>query len=458
MNRIWAVARNLVREVLRMRSLIVFLGFTTVLYTLGFAWWLHRSTGQADEKVQTFLSYSLSMATILLSFVVIFVSISTITRDIKRKEIFTITTKPISRAHFLMGKLLGMAMLIFLLLFITGGIIYGTTLALAHVEPTTEAERRRLSDLVLIARTSVKPPLLDVKKQAKEETEKLVKERIRKENITDPVQIDVMRRTALKEITDELTRKLVSAIPPGQQKVWHFTGIEPIDRENGFIFIRYKQNVSANPIDEKTVGLWRYGPEDPSRFGGETRVFRKTIRTVHEFAIPVTEVSSTGDLYVLYENLIENAPVTVLFPPETGIEALFVVDTFEGNFLRTLSLIYLRLLFLSILGLAMGCWLSFPVAVLLVLIVFILGVASSFIAEVLKYEGGQIQKILIYPIMSLIPKFSAYDPIPQIERGKLVPWKLLGQCGLYMILIKGSILALFGYLMFKFRELARVIV
>ena len=84
-----------------MRALIVFLGFATLLYTLGFAWWLHRSTGQADEKVQTFLSYSLSMATILLSFVVIFVSIGTITRDIKRKEIFTIATKPISRGHFL---------------------------------------------------------------------------------------------------------------------------------------------------------------------------------------------------------------------------------------------------------------------------------------------------------------------------------------------------------------------
>ncbi|MCH9023622.1 MAG: hypothetical protein IID32_12805, partial [Planctomycetes bacterium] len=177
-----------------------------------------------------------------------------------------------------------------------------------------------------------------------------------------------------------------------------------------------------------------------------------------EFAIPASEVSSNGDLYVLYGNLIENAPVTVLFPPETGIEVLFVVDTFEGNFFRTLSLIYLRLLFLSILGLAMGCWLSFPVAVLLVLIVFILGMASGFIADVLKYEGSQLQKYLILQVMSLIPKFTVYDPIPQIERGKLVSWELLGQCGLYMIFIKGSILALFGYLMFKFRELARVVV
>ena len=216
--------------------------------------------------------------------------------------------------------------------------------------------------------------------------------------------------------------------------------------------------MSTNPADEHTVGLWRYGPEDPTLSGGEERVFRKFIRTAHEFAIPVREVSSNGDLFVLYANLIENAPVTVLFPPETGIEALFVVDAFEGNYLRALSLIYCRLLFLTILSLAMGCWLGFPVAVLLVLIVFILGVASGFIADVLKYEGGQIQNYLIAQVMSLIPKFSAYDPIPQIERGKLVPWKMLGQCSLYMILFKGSILALFGYLMFKFRELARVVV
>ncbi|MCH9021620.1 MAG: ABC transporter permease, partial [Planctomycetes bacterium] len=244
MNRIWAVARNLFREVLRMRALIVFLGFVTALYTLGFAWWLHRSTGLADEKVQTFLSYSLSLATILLSFVVIFVSIATITGDIKRKEIFTIATKPISRADFLLGKLLGMALLNFLLLAITGGIIYGVTLILAHDKDNTQDERRRIRELVLIARKSVKPPLPDVRKQAKEETEKFIKEYIRKENITDPVQIDARRRGVLKEKIEDLTRKLVSAIPPGGHKVWHFTGIEPTDRENGYIFIRYKQEVS----------------------------------------------------------------------------------------------------------------------------------------------------------------------------------------------------------------------
>jgi len=87
-----------------------------------------------------------------------------------------------------------------------------------------------------------------------------------------------------------------------------------------------------------------------------------------------------------------------------------------------------------------------------------MGVCSNFILDAMKSEAGELHDFLIQEFMKFIPKFSAYDPVPQIETGKVVPWDLIGRCGLYMILIKGGILSFFGYMIFKFRELARVIV
>jgi hypothetical protein len=457
MGRIWAVARNVMLEVVRLKGLMFFLILLTLAYTLGFAVWLDQSSGQADEKVQTFLSYSLSAMMAVLSFLTIFVSIATITRDIKRKEIFTITTKPIGRSQYLAGKLLGMAVLNLVLLVLSGSLIYGVTRGLAHYSSETESEKARLRELVLVARKSVKPPLPDVGGEVVKRVEQLAQQEIRDKAMTDPVQINAMRQKLYRDIFKLLITEK-TAVAPGSHKVFHFENIVPVDRENGIVFIRYKQDVSVNPESLKTYGQWLIGPEDPLRVGGRGLETYDEIRTFHEFAVPVSDLSAYGDLYVAYRNPVENAPTSVIFPPDTGIEALYVVGGFEGNFLRALLAIYLRLLFLSVLGLAMGAWVSYPVAVLIALIVFLMGVCSNFILDAMKYEGGEVQGYMIQKIMQFVPNFSAYDPVPQIERGQVVPWEFIGQCGLYMILIKGGIIAFFGTLIFKFRELARVIV
>lgn len=457
MGRIWAVARNVIQEVLRLKGLMSFLLLLTLVYTMGFAFWLYQSKGPADEKVQTFISYSLGTMMAVLSFLTIFISIATITRDLKRKEIFTITTKSISRGQYLLGKFLGLACLNLILLVISSGSIYGVTKGLAHYSAHTEVEKDRLQELVLIARQSVKPFVPDFSDEAEKQVEPLVQNQIREKNMTDPIQIAAMRQTFYKNYLQVLKSRH-SAVTPGAHKVFHFANMDPVNREEGYIFIRYKQDVSTNPDNLKIFSQWLVGPRDPILAGGRGLQTSDEIRTFHEFPVPVTEVSENGDLYVAFHNPVENSPASVLFPPGTGIEALYVVDTFEGNFLRAVLAIYLRLIFLCILGLAMGAWMSYPVAVLIVLIVFLMGICSNFILDAMTWEAGGIQDKMIQQFMTLVPNFSAYDPIGQIEKGKIVPWEMLGQCGLHMILIKGGLLGLFGYMIFRFRELARVIV
>ena len=458
MGKVWAIARNLIMEVLRMRPLMILLTLMIGVSTLGFGYWLHASTGPIDEKVQTFISYSLTLAMTILSFLTIFISIATITRDIKRKEVFTVTTKPISRGQFLLGKLCGMIVLNLVFLGLFGALIYGIARNMSRFEDASEGQIRRLNELVLIARKSVKPPFPDFRDQAYAEADEMVAEEVRTRGIIDARGVEVMRTAAIQNRLEALTRERIASVAPGGQKVWHFSGIDPIDQEEGRVYVRYKLDVSYTPTDLHVYGDWLYGPQDPSIAGGTRRPSRDPVRTVREFSVQPTDISPEGDLFVGFRNPVENSPATIIFPPETGIEVLYVVDSFEGNFFRGLLLILLRLIFLSVLGLAIGAWLGFPVALLCVLIVFILAVASGFVGDAIQWEAGPVQKIIYEGVTAFIPRFAEYDPVPHLERGKLVSWPLLGQCTLYMMMFRAGILAAFGYVIFRFRELARVIV
>jgi len=469
-------------EVLRMRILMSFIILITAAYTFIFAWWLRQSRGPVDEKVQTFLSYSLSFTLGFLALLTIFIAIATITRDIQRKEIFTITTKCITRGRYLMGKLLGLAVLNLFFLGITVAIIYClATIYLPRSEELKPAEHERLEGIVLTARRGVKPQIKDVRAEVKEWVDAKVESELRDRREVyrnNPDEVEKMRRVLTEEKTKELIQKQ-TAVSPGSHIVWHFRDIQPRDRENGLVFIRFKQDVDINPRDDHMENEWMFGPEDPLLRGGMGKGrTRDIIRTVHEFGIPARVVSPQGDLYVYYRNPTVNR-VTAIFPLDTGIEVTYTVGGFTGNFLRTIVLMYVRLLFLAVLGLAAGTWLSFPTAVLMILVIYVLGLCSNFIYDAIHWETGEVLQSTIRIIMVFIPNFSAWDPVPLIEKGRLVSldlgpnllraldyWtageKIPADILQKLILLKDMVLcglaALIGYLIFRSRELARVIV
>ena len=465
MRQIWAIAKNLILEILKIKALTIFIVLLTLGYTVGFAWWLHTSDGLADEKIKTFLSYSLSLTSAVLALLTIFVSIATITRDIKRREIFTIATKPISRGQFLLGKFLGMALFNLVLLALNGLLIYTTARTLQITEtaiPTSQnkAAALRLNELVFVARTAVPAPSPNVSQQVKKRVDELVAQKQAEDPRyrTDATLVGQLRRELIPTLTQQFTLR-ENSVPPGYSKVWHFTGLEPIDPLDGYVFIRYKQEPSRNPPDLTIWNQWRTGPQHPGIAGGRDIPLRKdVVRTFHEFGVPVTDVSPEGEFYLAYRNPPVNAPVTAIFPSQDGPEVLYVAGSFEDNFLRTLAAIYLRLLFLGIVGLAAGAWLSFPVGVLLVMVIYTMGLATGFISDAVRWETSGPHADFIRLVMALFPNFSAYDPVPQIEKGRIGPWQMLVNASLSMLLLKGGIAAAIGYLIFKFRELARVIV
>ncbi|MBN1436696.1 MAG: ABC transporter permease [Sedimentisphaerales bacterium] len=486
---IWAVAKNLIRETLRMRFLMAFVILFISVCTAGFAFWIWRqgiptvegisgsslAAAYAGDRstvpyqdMQTFLGYSIRLTTWFFSLLTIFLSIATIARDIKRREIFTITTKPIGRGQFLLGKFMGIALLNLLFLGVTFVSIYVTSRVLEQALLPADAEsrqyeRRRIEDLVLVARRGVQPPLPDFTDQATEMADRLVQERLNQGELTGPGEIERFRNSKFQESVQQLQMRS-RAVGPQETMTFRFPGIEPVNRENGYVYIRFKQDVSLNPPDLVLWNEWWCASADPLAAGVASYHVapqRQAIRTVHEFGVPVSIVSANNELFVMYRNNAINSAqgeVVVIFPPDGGIEALYVAGTYEGNMFRGMVLIYFRLIFLSILGIAAGAWLSMPVAVLLVSVIYVVGLASGFILEAVGFQGSVGYMTVMHIFLTFFPKLAAYDPVRALETGRIVELGLIGTSFVFLLLLQGGFVALVGYLIFRFRELARVIV
>jgi ABC-type transport system involved in multi-copper enzyme maturation permease subunit len=126
--RIWAVASNVFREVVRDRILFV-IGFYAVLMLA--AWRiLPEISGPVQDKI--LLDFGTAGASLLGVVVAIFVGTNLINKEIEKRTVFVIVTKPVSSLEFILGKHLGLSgVLAILVAGMTA--IYLSILSLAHI-------------------------------------------------------------------------------------------------------------------------------------------------------------------------------------------------------------------------------------------------------------------------------------------------------------------------------------
>jgi len=103
--RIWAIAANSFREVIRDR-ILYFIGFFALL--MAFAWRLLPEIAVGtDEKI--FLDLGLAAIGLLGVIVAVFVGTGLINKEIDKRTILVLIPKPLSRAEFILGKHLGLS-------------------------------------------------------------------------------------------------------------------------------------------------------------------------------------------------------------------------------------------------------------------------------------------------------------------------------------------------------------
>jgi len=124
------VALNTLKEIIRDRILIgvvilsmlfIVSSIVTVNFTVG--QWMRITT---DVGLA-----SISMFGIILS---VFIGISLINREVERKTVYSIISKPVSRTEFLLGKYFGLLMVLFLTTLLMLGVLFGVLLYIGGEE------------------------------------------------------------------------------------------------------------------------------------------------------------------------------------------------------------------------------------------------------------------------------------------------------------------------------------
>lgn len=457
MGRIWAVAVNTIRQALRMKIAVIFIVLLLVLLpVMGFT---ATGDGTLKGRLQTFVSYGLSLTTLLLGLLTIVVSAFTVSSDIEQRQIYTVVTKPIRRFQFLLGKLLGVTVFNVALVTVFAGIVYALVVSLPGFYDASESTLREIDNEFYTARAGLAAPAPDVRDEVLALYNRLERSGQLREAYPTLSRDQILRELTLRKQLEQ------RAAGVGEGLVWEFQNVKPLD-PNQSIFIRFKYDVAVEPPNGLIYGRWqigdmrqvRYGMDFQSPIWPEDRA--DPVRTFREIEVPARVIADDGYLAVGYLNVPLNS-TTVIFPLEDGLEILYKADTFTANYIRGVLLIVFRLIFLACLGLLASSFLSFPVAILFCLVIFFTGTVSGFVLESFDQLSANLWQIYSYTIgalVRLLPQFDTYNPTSFLVPGRLIAWSFLGRVLLSMVCIKAFLLVVLALIIFSFRELAKIVV
>lgn len=458
MRSIWAVAQNTLAQALRMKIAVVTILLLLILLPL--MGQIMDGDGTLLGKLQTFTSYSLALISFLLCILTIAIAAFTLSNDLKRKHIFMIITKPIRRAELIAGKLLGIVMLNVLLLSIFGVIVYALTMLIWNYSDVPAEQRVRAQAEFFTSRVGVKTVLDEkaINKRANERFKELSEQGQIPEGMT--------YASAMSELLGQEVM-MAQKVDPGQIREYTFEDVRVSDRQdpNTMIFIRYKLQAVTSPADGSVVGRWRIGDLRQFKAGGKVTTpvypFERSdaIRTVHEFTMPADAVTEDGFLQLAFFNDPSYNQTTII--PE-DIEVLYRTGGFTQNYIRAVLLIFVRLVFLAVLGVSLSTWLSFPVAILVCLAVFFAGLTNGFILDAidgLASVMGVVYMLTVKPLLWLLPQFDGvYNPGSYIVEGRTLRWTFLAVTAGVTLLVKALLMLLLGMFVFSKREVAKAVV
>lgn len=416
--------------------------------------------------IQSFLSYSLTATGLLLGILTIFMARS-LSDELTFRQMFLIVTKPIPRWQIIAGKWVGMTTLNAAFLGFSGLVIYLMVQYIQWSHPPIDpiVDAQELQNEVLVARHGTTTNLPNFSKLAKREFEQN-REQGRYAQVPDLDQSAELARLARKY---EARWRVVG---PYDKREFTFERILCDRSKDKRIQLRYKAEVSAYASDEIFRAVWEFG--NPSK---STPVYTIPIRHVigryHTIAVPADAVAEDNTLTVrfLNQNPFQGEKQThnvIEFRKSDELEILFVVGSFEGNFLRLLTLAMCKLAFLAAVALMMTTIFSFPVASLASFTVYVLAGAGAFLTESLDWTTNTSESMFssfheflmrsiwigYQGIQWVLPNFSYYNPVETFVNGRNVSlvWVLQGITEL--AIIKCTIVLGLAMLFFHRREVA----
>lgn len=486
-NGIVAVARTVVEEAVGTRApillvMLIVVGLPALPLVLD-------SSERLEYRVQFFLTWSLSGGAFLLSLITILLATSSVCGDIESQRIHMTLVKPVERWQYLLGKWLGIVLLDLVLVGVLGIGVYAGAEALRRSPGADAADRRAVDEQVFTARSVARP----VHPRGKE-FDATVNKAIEQLEKDDPTAFRLDPAAARKRILAQhvLEWHTVSADVVAS---YVFENLDVKRQPGGLMQLRLKpfaDNVSMDRADVR-FAVWLNDRPYPVRNGKHEEYTLKSL-TFHTLDIPVAAVDDSGTLRVTIanRNLVppgETRATSISFSPGKGLELLYRVGGFTDNFLRGLAVIWAKLGLLAAAALAAASWLSFPIAVLASLMVYLSAVARAFLADAIDIYTGldlagatltsmvrlrltllleRLAKLELWDawktimsyaadiFLALVPSFAAHDGITEVATGRVLPvMDMLASCGELAVLYPLGLLLL-GWLLLERRDLVHV--
>lgn len=461
MTTVWAISRNTVTQAFRMK-VFAFVGFF-VLVVFPLLLFSLKSYGSPKAELQIVLTYSIELATLLLSLLTIFLSTWTLCREIQDRQIFSLDTKPVHRWQILLGKWLGLIIVNATLLLGMALPTYGLVMFLeSRMQPDEQAEVR---EELLVGRRGVSPTLPDLSGDIRKEFQRRKTAGGLSENLTLEQTYEEIKHAVFQRHQSVLYRFV---------KTWEFRDLpKPSDFSKGqFLTVRYRF-FTINPVIKKQKdGEWQIGHSIDKRRMMDPFRIKGTSTVIQEFRIPTDVLPVEGKLLISYKN-VDSSEEVVIFPVADGIELLYPTQTFNQNFFNSCLLVLQRVGFLAAVGLACGTFLTFPMAITVAFTGWILCLLSNYMLEIASHSllinikderlgigpawYDEIFRQYLQILFSIFPDFSYYNPVPNLADGREVGLAYVGACFLFLLILRGGAIALLGTWIFHTRELAKLV-
>lgn len=479
---IGGVARTVVDEALRMRAaLVLVVLLILVIPTLPLV--LDHSE-RLEYRVQFFLSWALGGTGLILSLMTIFLACGSVCGDIESNRIHLVLAKPLARWEYLVGKWVGLSLFNLLLVGIAGAGTYTFVRVLARTFATDEADRLAIDHQVLTARALVGPrhdrPL---------DYEAGIEAAIARLEQDDPDGFARNAPAARRRIRMEFDYAW-HTVTPDMVSTFVFEGLDPA-RDEPVVQLQLKPRAHNVEVDLADVrfALWLNDRPWPLRDGEHVEQTLPSLAR-HVLDVPTEHIDEHGVLRVTFanRNLVpagETQPTAITFKPGDGLAVLYRTGGFDGNFLRCLGIVWIKLLLVAAAGVAAAAFLGFPTAILATLVIYFgalggtflrdsLGiynvVGDSFLAEVGERLQAAMQllfELRLYEACRMLfgfvtdvtlrclPAFGDYDAVSLLTTGMRIETGAVLSCLLVIGIAYPSLLGVGGWLVFDRRDLVR---
>ncbi|MBX3322637.1 MAG: hypothetical protein KF757_06570 [Phycisphaeraceae bacterium] len=481
---VMAIARNVLAEAVRMRVSLVFI----VLLIFGLA----ALPGVLDSgqplryRLQSFLQYSTGGSFWLIAVLTLVFGVTTLSNEQRTRVIWQTMTKPVPAWKYLLGKWIGIVALQGVLLSVccTGIFLfveylrsqpaYGEVQAYVAADGGVSEDRLILETQVLTAVRRVDP--VNPYSPSDPDFLEAVEEFIRRERVLNPEFATYPAERA--KVQSDLFKSLVQSyrsIDPINEMVgemYTFTGLERAKARDLPITLRYRVDAAGNRPDEfyilsflmptgqiitrrTALGINHTITLSPEYIG----------QPAHENPGELSIRVYNGELRVTPDGVpfITPNPATITFPPG-GIEIAYRASGFQINFVRVAGVLWIKLAFLAMLSIWAATFLSFSVASLVAISVFLMAESAGFLTKSMEsfsttdHSGKEVLLKQLAAIVSTIVArfFSVYSelrPVDRLVQGRIMSWQTVAVAVVVLSIVTFVLYAI-GVAIFRKRQLA----